>query len=177
MIKILAIIAFSFILLPAFADTCTPTTYSNGTVVSCFTPQTPSQPVQTQYSPSFLPNSATIKDYFSTLLNKLQSSSQQSGLGNSQFSNVTSEAKKAMVSGVDLFSSIKYLIGALVGVIAPTILGYNLPSWVIPVMVWSMIGLTLYFVFKHIWKIVIIATIIVTIILAFLLFGSNFIPH
>lgn len=175
MLKFLAILIFSFILMPAFADTCTPTTYSNGTVVYCFTPVTPTQQVQTSPMPSFVPNTGTIKDYFSTLFNKLQSSSQQSGLGNPQFGNVTSEAKKAIISGIDLFSSVKYLIAALMGWVAPTLLGYSLPNWVVPLMVWSMVGLTLYFVFKHIWKIVMTGLIIAIAIFIFLLFGSNLI--
>lgn len=168
MLRILAILLLSCMMMPVFAQTvCTPT--ANGTVCT--------NPSQQSSSLPYMPNSGLAKDYFSTLFGKLQSSSQQSGLANSQFSNVTNYAKKGVISAVDLFSSIKYVIGALMGWLAPTLLGYNLPSWVVPTLVWSLIGLAIYGVWKHIGKLIVSGLIIAVAIFIFLLFGSGFIPH
>jgi hypothetical protein len=155
--KFIPIIIFVLILMPTFAHAQT----QNGS----------------GGLPSIVPNSGMAKDYFGTILNKLQSSSQQSGLANSQFSNVTSSAKKATMSAIDLFSAVKYVIASIMGWIAPTILGYGLPNWAIPVLVWGMLGLTIYFVFRHIWKIVVVGLIIILLIFLFLLYGSGLIPH
>jgi hypothetical protein len=168
MLKIVAILLLSFMILPAFAQTvCTPS--GSGTVCT--------NPASQSSSLPYVPNSGMAKDYFNTLWSKLQSSSQQSGLGNSQFSNITAYAKKGTTSAVDLFSSIKYVIGALMGWIAPAVLGYNLPSWAVPTLVWSMVVLAIWGVWKHIGKLIVTGLIIAIAIFIFLLFGSASVPH
>ena len=122
------------------------------------------------------PSSSTVKDYFSTLFNKLKSSTQQTGNGNPQISNVTDEAEKAVVSAVDLFSAVEYLFAALVGLVAVKIFGNNVPNFIIPLFFWIMIGLTAYGVLKHIWKLVVVGIIVIVAIFMLVLFGSNFLP-
>lgn len=175
---LLLVVLGSVFILPAFADsTCTAQNYANGTIITCpnnSSNQSSTNSSPTQSSPVSSASGNFFKDYFGTILGKLQSASQQSGLGNQQLSNVTTEATKAVYTAIDLFSIIKYLLAALIGVIAPYIFHQQVPNWVVPLFIWVTLGITAYCVLKHIWKIVIIGVIVIIAIFIVLLFGSNF---
>lgn len=174
-IPLLVLFAFA----PAFAQTYN---CPNGCTVTMT--QNPA-PVQTNtvnnipYYKNPDPSINAFQDLVNTFFNKLgQGATQIAGGSNSQYGsqvqNMTGSVQQVVDTGIDYVSAIKYLVASLFGLIVPKLFGIAVPSYLLPVIEWSMVGIMAYAIWKKGWEIFLTAFIIGVIVILVILFGGVF---